>query len=126
MSHVEVFDRRTLDPYRGFRSPGDLLEAVREAELHPSAIDERLRPFAVAGSDEAATHSGPTGGFLVPQSMAPFVLNVQEGGEEDPAAGRTLPVPMSTPLVHVAARSDKNHSSSVSGGLLVYRHPETV
>lgn len=125
--HIELgADRRTLDPFRGFRTPGELLEAIREAELRPSAVDERLRPLAAAGSDEHGTYSGPAGGFLVPESMAPFVANVQDGGEEDPAAGRTLPVPMSTPVVHVAARVDKDHSNSVSGGLRVYRRPETV
>ena len=112
-------------PFRGFRTPGELLEAVREAEIRPSAVDERLRPLAASGSDEHATYAGPTGGFLVPDSMAPFVANVH-GGEEDPAMGRTLPVPMSTPVVHVAARVDKDHSTSVSSGLFVYRRPETT
>jgi len=126
-THIELgADRRTLDPFRGFRTPGELLTAVKDAELNLSAVDERLRPLAVAGSDEHAAHSGPTGGFLIPDSMAPFVLDVQSGGEEDPAMGRTLPVPMTTPVVHVGARTDKNHSSSVSGGLLVYRHMETT
>ena len=124
---VEVsVDRQTLDPSRGFRSPDELLEAVANAERHPSAIDERLRPLAAAGSDEHGTYSNPAGGFLVPDSMAPFVLSVQDGGEEDPAVGRTLPIPMSTPVVHIAARVDKNHATSVSGGLCVYRKPDTA
>ena len=48
-------DRRTLDPYRGFRTPGELLEAIREAEMRPNTVDERLRPLAAAGSDEHGT-----------------------------------------------------------------------
>jgi HK97 family phage major capsid protein len=119
-------DRRTLDPFCGFQTPGDLLTAVKDAAIRPHAVDERLRPLAAAGSDEQGTYSDPAGGFLVPDSIAPFVANVQDGGEEDPAIGRTLPVPMSTPVVHVSARVDKTHTTSVSGGLRVYRRPETV
>jgi HK97 family phage major capsid protein len=117
-------DRRTLDPGRGFQTPGDFLASVRDAALRSERTDERLRPLAAAGSDEQGEYSDPHGGFLVPPAGAPFVLNVQDGGEEDPAAGRTLPVPMSAPIVQVSARTDKNHSSSVSGGLRVYRLPE--
>jgi len=79
---------------------------------------------ADAGSDESGTYNDPAGGFLVPGSQAPFVLSTPS--EQDPSAGRTLQVPTVTPTVDVAARVDKNHTTSTSGGLVVYRNPETV
>jgi HK97 family phage major capsid protein len=45
--------------------------------------------------------------------------------EGDPLAGRTQMIPMQSPSVELVARTDKNHTSSVSGGLTVSRRPET-
>ena len=53
----------------------------------------------------------------------PDLLKVQ--AETDPTASRTTKVPMSSPTVKFNARTDKNHTSSVSGGLQVYRRAET-
>src|SRR5712691_4282323 len=58
-------------------------------------ISNPLKPFAVAGSDENSGLIGSVGGFLVPQSVAPLFLRRPYS---DPAASRTTPVPMGTPI----------------------------
>jgi HK97 family phage major capsid protein len=77
-----------------------------------------------AGSDEQGGYADPYGGFLSPPPvLSEFVLGTPEA---DPTAGRTLALPMTVPELSVSARVDKNHSTSVSGGLTVTRTPETV
>src|SRR5687768_11270071 len=118
MTHVIELgqDRRALAP---FNTPGEFFNAVKTATVG-GRLDPRLIT-ATAGSDEHAEYAG---GFLVPESHAPIVLSA--AADNDPAAGRTLPVPMTTPIVKVAARTDKDHSTSVTGGLVVFRHSETA
>jgi len=113
-------DRRSLDPLRGFRTPGEFLYAVHRAGAG-GRVDERLEPLrqAVAGSDENSGADGGSGGFLVPAGLAPTALRREL--DDDPCAGRTLRVPMSAPIVGVPARVDANHQTSVSGGLTVTR-----
>src|SRR5690606_9850267 len=89
-------------------------------------IDDRLKPLMVqnaAGSDEHSTQADPYGGFFVPEQMLPGYLRTEP--EPDPMMGRLTNVPMGSPIVKVPARVDKNHSSSVSGGLTVTRRVET-
>lgn len=154
-ARVTVRDRGESDTRRGFQSHRDFLmsvmdnQGVRErAEIQ----DERLRPLAVmdkddrqargemaymlplaftpgglraaAGSDEQGEYADRYGGFAVPTSVQPGLLQV--GFEGDPTAGRTQPVPMSSPIVKLNARTDKDHTSSVTGGFTVTRKPETV
>lgn len=77
-----------------------------------------------AGSDEHGTYSDPYGGFLVnKKSMLSGILSTTFDG--DPVGPLTTKIPMATPTVGVLARVDKNHTSSVSGGLRVYRTNET-
>lgn len=124
----------------------------RRASSRDQVRDERLRPLVVsdendrgaagemafllpraftphginaaAGSDEQGGYQDRYGGFAVPQTTAPGMLQI--GMEDDPTAGRTQPVPMTSPKVSFNARTDKDHSSSVSGGFTVTRRPETV
>lgn len=113
---VHITDRRALDP-NPFPTPGAFLRAVRAAAM--GEIDPALRRFQAAqGSDESGLFD-----FAVPTTIAPVVLGT--GADDDPAVGRMTPVPMETPTVSVDARVDKNHSTSTSGGLQVYRIPET-
>ena len=106
-----------------FEHPGQFLSLVRSA-VETGRIDDRLRPYAAAGSDEHRGDFGEHGGFLVPTgAVLPRPLRV---GIEDPIASRTTPVPMDEPTVAVPARVDKDHSSSVSGGLTVSRRRETT
>lgn len=126
------------DPMRGFKSHQDLFLAVKRAGCGEKA-DERLRsisgrygvqadgtpitPNAAAGSDEQSTFSDPYGGFLITKTTAPGVLQV--GYDPDPLAGLTQKIPMTTVEVSLNARVDKDHTSSVSGGLVVYRRNES-
>lgn len=110
-------------PYGGFETVSQFLDAVAAAATR-GVIDPRLKPLAAAGGDEHGGQSDPAGGFLIPSSSSPFVAAM--GAGSDPSAGRTLPVPMSTSTVSVNARVDKNHATSVSGGLTVSRIAETV
>lgn len=77
-----------------------------------------------AGSDEAGTYSDPYGGFLAGRGQfTPELLRVNPEG--DPMGAYTRKIPMDVPSITFPARVDKNHTSSVSGGLRVYRRSET-
>lgn len=114
------------DPKKGFKTHTEYLQAVMDAG-RGRREDLRLRPLkqtAAAGSDEAGVYSAPHGGFLVPEGFSPTLLQLRP--EDNFIAGRTLLIPMANPVVSLPARVDKNHSTSVSGGLTVTRRPETV
>lgn len=150
-----VSPRADLDPQRGFGGHIEFfLACINSAGVRNRADveDERLRPLAVAdddnkalgeglaylmprafntpairaaaGSDEQGAYANPFGGFLVPDSTLPGMLTVPFEG--DPTIGRTQAIPMATPTVKIPARTDKDHSTSVSGGFTVTRRPETV
>jgi HK97 family phage major capsid protein len=120
---ITVRDRSEDDPKRGFKDHRDYLKAVMAAGRNPNRIDARLKPLAAAGSDEQGEYSDPHGGFLVPHGVAPGILSLEPEG--DPLGGLVTPVTMQAPTVSFNARVDKNHSTSVSGGLRVTRRPET-
>lgn len=123
------------DPNGGY---GADPKAATRAYLHDvlvagmtGRVSDRLRPFAAkpdadfmaaAGADEQSTFSDPYGGFLAPKGIAGDLKMLQSEG--DPTAGLTQRVPMGAPSVNFPARVDKNHSTSVSGGLRVYRRAE--
>jgi len=151
---IRVHQRADDDPARGFETPRDFIMAVMKASRATSRDDlrdERLRPIsligsdddiaagamafllprafnprflAAVGSDEQGVYSDPHGGFLAREQVLPGIL--QLGMEDDPTAGRTQPIPMTAPTVKITARTDKDHSTSVSGGFTVSRKPETV
>ena len=113
------------DPKRGFANHREYLLAVMAAGNGARKVDERLGGLqATVGSDEQGEYSDAYGGFFVPAGLAPGVLKLDP--EPDPMAGRTTMVPMSAPKVTFNARVDKNHTTSVSGGLTVGRSAETV
>lgn len=125
----KVKDNRADDPMKGFKSPREFFNAVREVG-QGGVRDERLNILritggmqATAGSDEHSTQDDARGGFLVPEAMLPGMLKTDP--EPDPMLGRLTNVPMGAPIVHMNARVDKNHSTSVSGGLTVARRMET-
>jgi HK97 family phage major capsid protein len=123
-----------------FRHARDFLTSVMKACQRPGQnFDERLIPYysenveaireggpvrKAVGSDEARAISDPYGGFLVPTTFTPELLKLDP--EADPIAGKTRQIPMASPIVKIPARTDKNHTTSVSGGLTVTRRPETV
>jgi len=122
---VEVGDPAWMkDPAKGYDSPkaffGELMEYASGKVIQPSA---QLQFLATAGSDEQNTIADPFGGFLVPESFSPGFLTTRP--EVDPTVGRVTSIPMATPIVKLNARVDKNHATSVSGGLTVNRRTET-
>lgn len=131
---VSVHDRSEDDPSGGFKSHYDFLSAVMTARQ--GDIDPRLSRFAMVkdrkgngyhvtqGSDEQSTVYDPAGGFLIPRTVVPGVLKVTP--EQDVLMNLVTPVPMSSPSIVINARVDKDHSSSVSGGLTVTRRPELI
>ena len=122
------------DPAKGFKSPRDFMMGVIEAGRNPGLLaDESWRPnlqymraerYMTAGSDEARGNNDAYGGFLIPEAFSPDMLTVKP--EDDWLAGLTTKIPMKSPVVPIPARTDKNHTTSVSGGLTVTRKPETV
>jgi len=110
------------DPKKGFTDPQDFLTTIIDTTRR-GVTDDRLNFMATAGSDEAGTYSDPYGGFLIPEGLAPGLLSVTP--EADPIGSRVLKVPMQFPSVSFNARTDKSHSTSVSGGLTVARRAET-
>ncbi len=113
------------DPKRGYKTHSEFLRSVLEVGKtgqFPRDDDGRLQSLA-AGSDEHSTIADPYGGYLIPEGFLPGLLTI--GFEGDPTQGRTMPVPMDSPIVSVSARTDKDHRTSVSGGLQVFRRQET-
>ena len=140
---------------RGFPNHREFLMAVMEnagLQSRADVSDERLRPLAVfdkddkasagelafllptawtprslmatVGSDEQGEYDDRYGGFAVPTTRLPGILQV--GFEGDPTAGLTQSVPMGSPTVEIMARTDKDHTTSVSGGFTVTRRAEAV
>jgi len=118
------------DPKKGFRKHQDFYLAVMEFG-RGRKMDPRLRFLhtndqgeihAAVGADENSTFSDPHGGFLVPEAFAPDILKLDP--EADPMGALTMKIPMATPTLRIPSRVDKNHATSVSGGLRVYRRAE--
>lgn len=110
----------------GFRTPREFLSSVYQAGTG-GRVDPRLLGLDVqasSGSDEARGNSDPYGGYLIPEAFSPDFLQIRP--ERDPMGSLTQKVPMPRPIVRIPARTDKNHTTSVAGGLTVTRRPETV
>lgn len=111
----------------GFRTPREFIYSVMDASMG-KPMDQRLKSLRTinkaAGSDEQLVANDPYGGFTVPPAFQPEILKLDP--EDDPMGAMTRKIPMATPVVKINARVDKNHSTSVSGGLTVTRRPETV
>jgi HK97 family phage major capsid protein len=119
-------DRIKEDPNKGFKSPRHFLMEVMDAYKKPGKkLSDGLQVLrCAAGSDEQGSYSDPYGGFLVPEGFSPTLLTTPT--EEDPTAGRTTAIPMESTVVNLPSRVDKNHTTSVSGGLTVSRSAETA
>lgn len=110
----------------GFNTPKDFLIAVMKAE-RGMGEDSRLKSLKItksAGADEQMGANDAYGGYLVPITYSPDFLKVDP--EADPIGSATRKVPMATPIVKIPARTDKNHTTSVAGGLKIYRREEAV
>lgn len=111
------------DPKKGFKSSQEFFKSILAAAERGRVEDERLQYLAAAGSDEHGKYADPYGGFLVPEGFSPNLLSL--AAEADPVASLVTRIPMSASRVTIPARTDKTHTSSVSGGLRVYRRSET-
>ena len=100
----------------------DVIAAGQGRQLD-SESQQKLNYLATAGSDEQMVGNDAYGGFLVPEGFLAQLYSV--GPEMDPIGGRVTNIPMGSPSVKIPARTDKNHTSSVSGGLTVARRHET-
>ncbi|GAA4442958.1 phage major capsid protein [Bremerella cremea] len=118
---VTVRDNRQNDPRFGYRNVQDFLRDVRISNT-TGEMPDRLRAMT-AGSDEQGRYSDPHGGFLMPSSLSNEVLTVSS--DEDPTASLVREITMPTDTHKIPYRVDKDHSSSVSGGLRVGRIQET-
>jgi HK97 family phage major capsid protein len=137
IASVKVHDNTDDDSFRGFPGEpkagglGQFLHSVVQAgrQGRPDPVingrrETRLVPLqAAAGSDEQHGDSQQYGGFTVPVGFSARLLMLEM--ENDPTAG-TTDVPMAVPSIQIPARVDKNHSSSVAGGLTVAWRPQTV
>jgi HK97 family phage major capsid protein len=113
------------DPMGGFGTPRDFIQSVLKNSRPGKIKDERLYPFnAAVGSDEQAGFDDPLGGYTIPKGFSPEVKELAP--EEDFISPRVTSLPMNSPRVDIPARVDKNHSTSVSGGLTVTRRPEAT
>lgn len=112
------------DPNGGFKTPREFLVAVMDAGKGHGRCDERLLPLrAAAGSDEHGEYADAYGNYLVPTGLVPGLNKMPTEG--DPTAPLCSSMPMTSPSIKWNARTDKDHTSSVSGGLRVYRRQET-
>lgn len=119
------------DPKKGFATHTDFLMAAMNAARRGQVNDPRLhylsgsrtKFLATAGSDEQGVYSDPYGGFLVPAGFAPNMLSLS--ADMGDAGIATTRVVMNSPVVTFNARVDKDHTTSVSGGLTVSRRAET-
>lgn len=114
------------DPKKGFGSIIQFLGAVKayQGYSNPADLPENMRILrATAGSDEASGSNKGSMGFLIPVGFDPTLLKVEF--PEDPTSGLCREIPMTSPRVEIPARVDLTRSSSVSGGLRVYRRSET-
>jgi len=127
-SAISVKDGWEKDPKRGYESPKgvllDILSATKTGKINPRLASLSAEPRAAAGSDEHTTLNDPYGGFLIPKALMPGIKSIMP--DSDPLAPLTTKVDMGgARTLKINARVDKDHSSSVSGGLRVYRRAET-
>lgn len=117
------------DPAKGFKSPMEFLMSVKKhsryAHLGKAGVkDERLHYLMVQGSDEQNSLADEYGNFFVPSAFSPNMQQIKP--ENNPLVGRTTSIPMTTPLTKFPARVDKDHATTVTGGVQVYRKEQTV
>lgn len=110
------------DPKKGFKNEQEFFSSVIKT-TRTGANDKRLSFLAVQGQDEQHTLSDSLGGYLVPEAFDPRLLEIAPEG--NPLEGKTMNIPMQAPVVKIPARVDKDHTTSVAGGIVVGRSQET-
>lgn len=80
---ISVTDNLEADPKHGFKSVGDFLKTVRQAQNPGAAIDDRLLigsgRSAVAPASFSSEGSAQDGGFLVPPQFAQEIFQLSLG-----------------------------------------------
>ena len=80
---ITVTDNREADPLHGFRTAGEFMQAVYQAEKPGKSLDERLLigggRGAAAPSSFANEASGQDGGFLVPPQFSQQIFKLSLG-----------------------------------------------
>lgn len=111
------------DPKAGFKDRKEFFSTVMSAGISGKVSDERLRYLNAVGSDEHTGSNDAYGGFTIPEGFMGGLMTTDP--EIDPVASLVNSFTMSNPIVKVNARVDKNHSTSVTGGMRVFRTSET-
>lgn len=133
-----VKDNWKDDPKKGFKNIRDFhAEVLRCSRGKPTSpqmryLREGSRLAMAVGSDEHATYDDPHGGFLLPTAFTPATLSVDyessdytsQQGMNDRLAGLCSRVPLNATKVPFNAVVDKNHQTSVAGGIIVSRRAE--
>ena len=82
-SVITVVDNAATDPKHGFKSVGDFLKTVCQAQKHGSALDERLLIGSTRGAAVPTSFgsegSAQDGGFLVPPQFAQEIFQLSLG-----------------------------------------------
>ena len=123
VASIQVTHNEDKDPMGGYNSHADFLKDIMAAGSG-KGVPDRLKKFSAVGTDEAATFSNPDGGFLIPEGIMQGVMETNPFAIQADTGLSTRRVPMEQQVVHINARVDKNHSSSVTGGFRVYRRGE--
>lgn len=115
------------DPKAGFKDRKEFMSSVMMAGMAEAKgrtfKDERLSYLNAVGSDEHTGSNDAYGGFTIPEGFMGGLMTTDP--EIDPIASLVNSFTMSNPIVKVNARVDKNHSTSVTGGMRVFRTSET-
>lgn len=112
------------DPKLGFESSNEFLKSIVNLYRDRKTEDRRLIcAINAVGDDEYSRGNWESAGVLIPRGFIDRIL--QTTAEDDFLTPRMTQIPMSAPIVDINARVDKNHSTSVTGGTVVYRTAET-
>jgi HK97 family phage major capsid protein len=82
-SVISVIDNRDSDPMHGFKTVGEFMQAVYQAEKPGKSLDERLligsARLAVSPGSYASESAGQDGGFLVPPQFSQEIFKLSLG-----------------------------------------------
>ena len=128
--NISLHDNAEDDPQAGYKNHIEFLNDVMEAGKTGAVSDRLAKANQIlhvrnaVGSDEHNVSSNPDGGFLVPEFTAPGVITRDPLKLQGDLGQYTRRIPMSTSNIKLNARVDNNHSTSVTGGIVVGRRSE--
>lgn len=123
----KVTDLTEKDPKHGFKDSAEFFLSVRNFGMR-NQMDEKLKKHVeisnAVGSDEHKTSVNTDGGFLIPPAFLPEVKSTSLEATQVDTGMFTTQIPMGATSISIPARVDKNHTSSVAGGITVNRQKE--